>query len=383
VNVAFRFLAILALLFVCINSRGSAAVDAGMVAPRTWQQLVQLLEERVPVLMKEKRVPGLSVALVRNSNTVWHHSFGVRNAETGEPVGEETIFEAASLGKPVFAYAVLKLVERGKLDLDTPLVAYLTGAKVNSSPIFDYDAVQTDPLLKKVTARHVLSHTPGLPNWNKPLKVYFTPGEKFSYSGQGFVFLQLVAERLSGQPLDQFMREFVFNPLGMNQSSFVCDEECRRLRARGHTSTGQAFAREMPGANAAASLHTTAQDYAKFLMAMMGGKGLKKESLRLMLTPQVRVDEGCVTCIDRGTGKLSQSLSWGLGWGLQHTKEDRAFWHWGSNAGIFNAYTQVSQKQGLGLIVLTNSGNGLSLIPEMVFEVFGRDQPALEWIKNR
>ncbi len=382
-NLAFRCLPILAVLCACLSSPGSQNVGANVFAPETWQQLTRSLEKSIPVLMREKKVPGLAIALVRDSTTVWHHSFGVGNTETGEPVGDETIFEAASLGKPVFAYAVLRLAEIGKLDLDAPLVGYLTGASIPGNPLFAYDAVRSDPLLQKVTARHVLSHTSGLPNWDKPLKVYFTPGEKFSYSGQGFVFLQFVVERLSGQPLDEFMQAVVFNPLGMKSSSFDCNKECKRLKATGHWSSGAAFAREMPVASAAASLHTTAQDYARFLVAAMNGRGLKKESLHRMLTPQIRVDEGCVSCLDRGAGRFSESLSWGLGWGLRQTKEDLSLWHWGNNAGLFNAYTQTSQRRSLGLIALTNNGNGLSLISEIVRQVFGQDQPALDWIKNR
>ena len=88
-------------------------------------ELIVRLEEVIPRLMKEGYVPGLSIAVIRNGKLAWNYGFGVKNAETKEPVTEDTVFEAASLSKPVFAYAVLKLVDSGQLDLDTPLVKYL------------------------------------------------------------------------------------------------------------------------------------------------------------------------------------------------------------------------------------------------------------------
>ena len=118
-------------------------------------QVVARLEQHVPQLMKDGGVPGLAIALLRGGEVVWHRGFGVRNSKTKEPVDDATVFEAASLSKPVFAYAVLKLVDSGKFDLDKPLNQYLPG---------NYD-VGDDPRLNQITARHVLSHTTGFPNW--------------------------------------------------------------------------------------------------------------------------------------------------------------------------------------------------------------------------
>src|SRR5881628_2566443 len=101
----------------------------------------------IPQLMKEALVPGLSLALV-NEGSFRQFSFGVKNAATGEPVTDSTVFEAASLSKPVFAYAVLKLADSGQVELDAPLVRYLPG-----------DYVENDPRVRRITARMVLSHT--------------------------------------------------------------------------------------------------------------------------------------------------------------------------------------------------------------------------------
>src|SRR5664279_788809 len=145
------------------------------------------LTRDIPTLIKESDVPGLSIALVRNGKLVWSKAFGIANADTKKPVTNETVFEAASLSKPVFAYAVLKLVDVGKLNLDTPLNKYLGN---------NYDVVNDDRI-NFITARHVLSHTSGFRNLRdndgtKTLLIHFTPGEKFSCSGEGMVYLSKV-----------------------------------------------------------------------------------------------------------------------------------------------------------------------------------------------
>jgi CubicO group peptidase (beta-lactamase class C family) len=174
-------------------------------------QIVAGLEKHVPQLMKDGEVPGLAIALVRNGDVFWHRGFGVKNSKTKEAVDDTTVFEAASLSKPVFAYAVLKLVDSGKIDLDRPLNQYLPG---------NYD-VGDDPRLSQITARHVLSHTTGFPNWRsgKTLTIHFKPGERFSYSGEGFVYLSKVIEHVTLEQFDDFMKRTVFQPLGMTSSS--------------------------------------------------------------------------------------------------------------------------------------------------------------------
>jgi CubicO group peptidase (beta-lactamase class C family) len=338
------------------------------------QKAIASLERVVPELMKAGEVPGLSMALVRNGKVDWHRGFGVTNQKTGEPVNDNTVFEAASLSKPVFAYAVLKLVDSGKFDLDKPLKSYMPG---------DYD-VGPDARLDQITARNVLSHTTGFPNWrgrDPKLKIYFTPGEKFSYSGEGFVYLAKVIEQLTGEQFNDFMKRTVFDPLGMPSSSYVWQSSYDTLKIYPHNSVGAPGEQQKPKqANAAASLHTTAQDYGRFVAAVLKGVGLKKETAKQMLTPQIKVDEGGSNTTARPANNLSPTISWGLGWGLQATSDGPAFWHWGDN-GNTKAYVVAFQRQGLGVVVFTNSANGLSIMPEIVAEAVGGKHPALAWLK--
>ncbi len=176
------------------------------------------------------------------------------------------------------------------------------------------------------------------------------------------------------------MKRMVFDPLGMNSSSYVWQDKFERVKAHKHNFIGKPTGlNKVTEANAAASLNTTVSDYGKFVAAILKGTGLKKKTARLMLTPQIQVDEGGTNAINRPVGKLSPYISWGLGWGLQNTDEEISFWHWGDN-GNSKAYVVAFEKQKLGVAIFTNGANGLSIIPEIVNDAIGGKQPALAWL---
>jgi CubicO group peptidase (beta-lactamase class C family) len=331
------------------------------------------LEAAIPELMWKGGVPGLQIALIENGNTTWLGDFGVKNASTGQHVTDETIFEAASLSKAVFAYGALKLVEQGKLDLDAPLTGYL------SKPY-----IEGDERLKLITARIVLSHRTGFPNWRgkgNALTIRFTPGERFSYSGEGFVYLQKAVEQITGKPLNEYMTEAVFVPLGMKSSGYVWRPEFDERTATGHDADGQVVEKFKPAeANAAASLHTTAADYAIFVDAIVNGKGLKRAMLKQMETPQIAVDPTCTNCTEHPAKELSKELFWGLGWGIAQTGQGEVLWHWGDN-GAFRCFVAANPKRKSGVVLFTNSENGLAIAEELVQVALGSDLPMFRWIK--
>jgi len=336
-------------------------------------EVARRLERDVPRMMNEADVPGVSMALIRDGAIAWRHAFGVKDSKTKEPATNETVFEAASLSKPVFAYAVLKLVDAGQFDLDKPLNQYLPG---------NYD-VGPDPRLAQITARHVLSHTTGFPNWRqeKELKIFFTPGDRFSYSGEGFVYLSKVIEHITGEKFNDFMRRMVFAPLGMTSSSYVWEQSYDSLKTSRHNAAGLPSPQfKAPQAGAASTLHTTASDYAKFLVAVLNSTGLKKSTRALMLTPQVKVDEAGTNMTGRPSTQPSPDVSWGLGVGLQSTRAGMAFWHWGDN-GDAKAYFVAFERQRVGVVMFANAANGLSFLRELIDESIGGEQPAISWIK--
>jgi len=332
------------------------------------------LEKDAPELMKKDRVPGLEIAVIRNGKTTWLHAFGVKDAKTNQPVTNETTFEAASLSKPVFAYAVLKLVDQGKLGLDVPLTTYLPKPYIAD-----------DDRLAKITARLILSHRSGLPNWrfgdDGLLHIYFTPGDRFSYSGEGYIYLQRVVEQITGKPLNDYMTEAVFTPLGMTSSSYVWRPEFDALTATGHDENETPEKKWKPDeAGVASTLNTTARDYALFVEAILNGKDLKPATLREMETPQVALDPACRICINQEPKTLSTTLFWGVGWGIQRKDGREDLWHWGDN-GSFKAFVMAEPKTKSAVVIFANSTNGLDLAHPLVDEAMATDSLAFAWLK--
>jgi CubicO group peptidase (beta-lactamase class C family) len=340
---------------------GSHVPDSATQTKSATEDISSRLEQLILQLMKDGDVPGLSVALIRDGTLVWHRGFGVKDIKTSEPVTDDTVFEAASLGKPVFAYAVMKLVDAGTLDLDVPLNQYLPG---------NYD-VEADPRLDQVTARRVLSHTSGLPNWRSgALRIYFTPGERFSYSGEGYVYLSKVVEHITGEKINDFMTRTVFEALGMKSSSYAWRDSYNGLKTSYHNTRGESTTRNSMSpdtVNVAATLHTTALDYGRFVVALLNGAGLTRTTRDLMLTPLVAVREGGATTVERPEAKPLPDVKWGLGWGVQTTADGPSFFHWGNN-GDAKAYVVARDKDKSGVVIFANSIYGLSIVPEIVEE---------------
>ena len=330
----------------------------------TSKATIARLKKNIPELMKKADVPGMSVALIQNGKLVWNEGFGVKNAETKEVVTNETVFEAASLSKPVVAYAVLKLVDEGKIDLDIPLKKILGN---------NYD-VGDDERLNLITARRVLSHSSGFPNWRRPfdskiLLINFKPGEKFSYSGEGFVYLSKVVEKITNMKFEDFIKKMVFEPLEMKSSSFIWQDRFDKLKVFNHDLLGNVSGRnERKESNAAASLETTAEDYAKFVVAVLNGKGLKKQTHAQMLTPQIKVNE-----------EKAPKLSWGLGVGLQDDEKGKSFWHWGDN-GNNKSFMIASVGSKNAIVYFANASNGLSFLHEILSVGIGGENPAIAWL---
>jgi CubicO group peptidase (beta-lactamase class C family) len=327
------------------------------------EALVADLEKIIPELMKAANIPGLSIAVIRDGKLLWTRGFGVKNSQTGEPVTEDTIFEAASLTKPFFAYAAMKMVESGELDLDRPLLDYIPREKIEKGlgHSLDLEGFRGD-WFRRITARMVLSHSSGLPHGErgKPYPIFFEPGTKYRYSADGYYYLQAVIEHLKGEPLDVWMKKMALDPLGMKASNLVWQDRYENLAAVGHDLLGETDGRfrKRTQPHAAATLYTTAGDYAKFVVAMLNDVGLKKETIDQMLTPQIDVVE---------------NVFWGLGFGLERTSGGEGFWQWG-DYGTFRNYIVAYRKQKIGVVYLANSFNGLSIAQDIVSHAIGGGQ---------
>lgn len=360
---------LLALAAAC----GAPAAAPGAPAPHPAgpAEVETALAALIPQLLEAGEVPGLAIAVVRDDQ-VWLRGFGVADTATHRPVTRDTVFQAASLSKPVFAYAVMKLVDAGALDLDRPLTDYLPG---------NYD-VGPDPRLGQITARHALSHTTGFPNWRTgALAIELTPGTQFSYSGEGVVYLAKVVEHITGEPFEAFMKRTVLDPLGMTSSSYDPPAD-PVIIASPHDSAGTPIAASQPARrerNPAAGLYTTAADYARFVIAVQRGTGLSPAMRAQMLAPQIHVIDGSPGSIGRRDPRLRPDLAWGLGWGLATTTAGAAFWHWGDNDGT-KALVVALEQPRLAVIVFANSVNGLSITRDIVTTALGIAQPGLDWL---
>jgi hypothetical protein len=212
--------------------------------------------------------------------------------------------------------------------------------------------------------------------------MYYAPGERFSYSGEGFEYLQHAVERVTGQTLDAVMQRLVFGPLGMPDSRYSWDARFEGRKATGHDEVGAPKTAVRPAiANAAATLETTASDYARFVIALLDGTGLSPAMRAEMLEPQVRVDEGCSNCVSKKpTGRLSTEIAWGLGVGLEETDGRRFFWHWGDNGSGFHAFVLAEPAVKSGVVIFTNSLGGHGIIPDIATAAVGGRHPSFAWI---
>ena len=173
---------------------------------------VSALAARVPALLDSAGIPGLSIAVVEGGETVWTGAYGVRNAVDRRPVDPETVFEAASLSKPVFAYGLLRLVDRGGFDLDRPLSEYVEMAQFGD-----------DPRMDAITARQILTHTSGISGFAEGGKVTMgsDPGARFRYFGDAWLPLQRAVEAATGEPVHEFLRREVLEPFGMAKAGVL------------------------------------------------------------------------------------------------------------------------------------------------------------------
>lgn len=325
-----------------------------------WRALIEHLEARIPPLMTEMMVPGVSLVLIRDAAVAWRRVFGVKDAATKQPVDTETIFEAASMSKPVFAYAVMKLCEKKVLDLDRPLVRY-------GGPAF----LEGDPRIKLITARHVLSHSAGFQNWrseSNPLRIHFTPGAAYRYSGEGFAWLQSIVSHGTGQPIEPFMKTNVLNPFGMSSAGYIWNDTFTARAARPHDVKGQpednrkSTADDVARYAAAGALQCTPTEYAKFLLQTIApGPAddfrLTAASVKEMCRPQVK-----------------EPTAWGargLGWQLVHTDKGEIIQHGGDNRG-FHAFAVASVERRFGAVCMTNGENGAKLMGQFLSDAVDR-----------
>jgi CubicO group peptidase (beta-lactamase class C family) len=265
------------------------------------------LDAVVEKALRRHRVPGASVAVVKNGDLAWSRGYGMADPAREIAVTPETVFAAASIAKPVTAWAIMSLVEDGRLDLDAPIEQYLTRWHLPPSE-YDHD---------QITIRRILSHTAGLSTDGdtgvdpgayvptveealngavlgmRPLRVAYPPGEAYHYSSVGYTLLEMAVEEVTGESFAGYIQREVLDPLGMANSSYEWTSELRAKAAVGHDWYNRPLPEYQYSTRAQGGLHTTASDLAIFMAASMPGPNgepigrgvLTPESVAEMLTP--------------------------------------------------------------------------------------------------
>ena len=297
-----------------------------------------------------------------------------------QPIDEQSIFQAASLSKPLFAYIVMRMVDRGEIDLDTPIAEYT-----------DIERFDDKEMARQLTPRIVLSHQTGLPNWaagpsseewpTSRIVFKYPVDSCFAYSGEGYAFLQRAVEAIQGEPLDAIARREVFEPFNMPTTSYAWQPEYDSIAVVGFNRDGENRGQgRHPRANCAYTLRTNATEYARFVkQGLLEGKGLSAAAHKEMFTQQVHAQRYAYE-----PRACDSSVFWCLGFGA-FSEPDAVrgdyYWHWGDN-GNFKALWLLHPATKEGFVYFSNRATGHDLLDPFLKELTGDDLPLNDWIRN-
>ncbi|MEM1052417.1 MAG: serine hydrolase domain-containing protein [Pseudomonadota bacterium] len=387
------------------------AKPALALGAKSWIPTAQK-EALIKDAMKEFAVPGVGIAIIEDGEVAWEGSYGVSNIETGAPINDSTLFQAASLTKPLFAYAVFKMIEYGHLGLDDRLADYFR----------PHDYVSTN-WNAQITVRHVLSHKTGLPNWRRSddpsasLETRFEPGTRYTYSGEAMHWLQQVCEAITGRGLHDLMHRFVFAPAGLSDMAmtWLPGRDAREVYGHDVNDNGEPqladlqYAREQgwrlqevaerwgrpltswrsidldaahavmhphthprladrplwrlnrPGAaliDSASSLRCTPRDYARFVALLLP----QSQTSSIQLSREAR---GKMLTVATSPGPDGPNRPASYGWSLEPRPSGVAYDHWGFNEGKYISMALGDTSNQKGIVIMTNGAKGNRLMDKV------------------
>ncbi len=310
--------------------------------PETQKQI----ENMMNAYMEYYNIPGASFAIWKEEEIIYKGSYGIRNNYTKEKINQNTLFEVASITKPTFSFVVMRLVEKGIIDLDEPLYQYL-----------EFDLIKGHPYAKLITARHVLSHQTGFPNWSNGEKIEFKfePGNGYSYSGEGFEYLKRVLVKLTGKSINQIFQEELIEPLNLKHFYYLETPYALENKSNGHYYgyPGLIDFRKEP--RVASSLVTNPEAFLEFANAIHNRKGLSAKSYEELFQMQN-------THYKSNNQKSSETQEHvGLGWFIDSSASNgKIFKHSGSN-GDFLSLFKLYDDLGVAFMITCNSNTGWNL----------------------
>lgn len=335
-------------------------------------------------LMKAAHVTGLGLALIDDDKVAYTQAYGVRDAETGQPLFTDTILYGASLTKATFAYYVLMLVDDGRIDLDRPIADYLP----KPLPAYPrYADLAGDERWRKLTFRILLNHTTGFQNFrwidaDNKLRFHRDPGARYGYSGEGINLAQFVLEQGLGIDIAAGMKRRIFDPLGMTRTSLIWQPEHAADTARGHMPDGKPVAyRQRSTAGAAGSMNTTVDDWSRFLAAAVRGEGLSAKARSEMTRPTILIDSETQfpTLLSPQSDRWkSMGLGYGVGWGVFDTRYGRAFFKEGHDDGTSN-YALCLEARRRCVLFLSNDNRAEGIFVPLVERLLGPVKIPWEW----
>ena len=340
------------------------------------------LDKAFSSLMKMHKINTAGIAVIKKGEIHWQDYYGLQSP--GVPASADTLFNVASITKTVTTETILRLVAEGKLSLDESI-----------SPYWVDPDLEDDPNHHKLTARLILTHTSGLPNWrfqtnDFKLKFVNEPGTKFGYSGEGFQYLMRYAEHKLGIPFESLVRSYVFDPIGMKDVSIsVRKKNFQRIakpldedgRFYGYYCYPQGYCREEGDYSAAGDMVITVADYAKFLIASMDDETLSPALKKERDTIQVTSYE--IDCSQSPEILCPTRLGYGLGWNVTQLENDELIGHSGSDwSTVTLAYYYQHSRDGL--IIFFNAPNKAGLAGMVdALELLDPDSPKLHEYRTR
>jgi CubicO group peptidase (beta-lactamase class C family) len=362
---------------------GTAAPQPAITRPDGGELTPAQIDSTVNHLIQAAHVTGAGVALFHRGKIVYLNAYGLRDTEKGMPLTPDSVMTAASLNKSAFATVVMRLAQRGTLDLDKPIEQYL------GKPLGHFDSYSDlagDSRTAKLTLRILLDHTTGLANFrgledDHKLQIHYYPGTHYGYSGEGINLAQFVVEKVTGKSATALMQEELYTPLKMTRSSMVWEPRFESDFANGYDAYGRSLGPERRNSPVAAgSMQTTPRDYALFLSALMRG-GLLSLSMRdKMLSPQIRIRSAHQfpsLNTETTTAYDPIELSYGIGWGLYKSPYGPAFFKEGHDEGWRNF--ALCFRNGDGMLVMTNSSNGEGIFKPLAEAFLGETGFPFDW----
>jgi len=339
--------------------------------------------------LAENHVTGAQIAVLNNGHLVWAESFGLRTVDPKQPMQNTTTTWCASITKSVFATYVMQLSERGELPLDEPIPLLLPEPLYTYEPYRDTASeLVRDPRWATITPRMLLSHTSGLANFasgepDKKMHLHFTPGTRYSYSGEGMNLLQFVIEQRLHKPLDELMQQAIFTPLHMDHTGLIFRESFASDIADRFDENEKFISQtRRDRARAAGSMTTSATDLASFLTALFDNRIVQPATLNRMLTPAITINtEHQFPTLDEAKDAEAKSvgLAYGVGWGLlTRTPYGPAFFKEGGSDGTQD-YLICFERTRDCMILLTNSDNGELAFRPLLEGILGDTATPWNW----